>query len=202
MTKYPLVSGMKEKTRPPLVLVTWRDAEHEFGWKDGNTNIEPITLPLVYSVGWFIYSNKHGVKICQTWTVDNHAQTLVIPKNMIEKVEEIWVAFKATLSCTQCGEDHPAALDFHHVKRNKTNIKLHRLVKDGRFKKAYEEIKKCEVLCANCHRKLHYEERKKSPTLRGARKESTCQDHYTTQSSKNASPSACFLLQTYKRPCT
>jgi|TARA_R100001510_G_scaffold50593_1_gene49724 hypothetical protein len=113
-----------------------------------------------------------------------------------------WVAFKATLSCTQCGEDHPAALDFHHVKRNKTNIKLHRLVKDGRFKKAYEEIKKCEVLCANCHRKLHYEERKKSPTLRGARKESTCQDHYTTQSSKNASPSACFLLQTYKRPCT
>lgn len=90
MTKYPLVSGMKEKIRPPLVLVTWRDAEHEFGWKDGNTNIEPITLPLVYSVGWFIYSNKHGVKICQTWTVDNHAQTLVIPKNMIEKVEEIW----------------------------------------------------------------------------------------------------------------
>ena len=90
MTKYPLVSGMKEKIRPPLVLVTWYDAEHEFGWKDGNTNIEPITLPLVYSVGWFIYSNKHGVKICQTWTVDNHAQTLVIPKNMIEKVEEIW----------------------------------------------------------------------------------------------------------------
>lgn len=90
MNKYPIVSGMKEKTRPPLVLVTWRDAEHEFGWKDGNTNIEPINLPLVYSIGWFIYSNKHGVKICQTWTVDNHAQTLVIPKNMIEKVEEIW----------------------------------------------------------------------------------------------------------------
>ena len=90
MTKYPLVSGMKEKIRPPLVLVTWYDAEHEFGWKDGNTNIEPINLPLVYSIGWFIYSNKHGVKICQTWTVDNHAQTLVIPKNMIEKVEEIW----------------------------------------------------------------------------------------------------------------
>ena len=89
MNKYPIVSGMKEKTRPPLVLVTWRDAEHEFGWKDGNTHIAPIDLPLVYSIGWFIYSNEHGVKICQTWTVDNHAQTLVIPKNMIEKVEEI-----------------------------------------------------------------------------------------------------------------
>ena len=109
-----------------------------------------------------------------------------------------WAAFKATLSCTQCGEDHPAALDFHHIKRSKDNIKVHVLVKDGRFKRAYEEIKKCMVLCANCHRKLHYEEYKKNPRTRRGQTKETCQDDYITQSSKSASPSACLLLRTYK----
>jgi cytochrome c553 len=109
-----------------------------------------------------------------------------------------WAAFKATLSCTQCGEGHPAALDFHHIKRSRNNIKVHVLVKDGRFKKAYEEIKKCLVLCANCHRKLHYKEYKKTPALGGGKTKETCQDNYITQSSKSASPSACLLLRTYK----
>jgi len=109
-----------------------------------------------------------------------------------------WAAFKATLSCTQCGEDHPAALDFHHIKRSRDNIKVHVLVKDGRFKRAYEEIKKCLVLCANCHRKFHYEEHKKNPRTRRGQTKETCQDDYITQSSKSASPSACLLLRTYK----
>lgn len=69
-----------------------------------------------------------------------------------------WEVFKATLSCTQCGENHPAALDFHHVVRAPSNRKVHRLVANGTITKAREEIKKCVVLCANCHRKLHHEE--------------------------------------------
>jgi predicted HNH restriction endonuclease len=35
---------------------------------------------------------------------------------------------------------------------------VHRLVANGTITKAREEIKKCVVLCANCHRKHHYEE--------------------------------------------
>jgi hypothetical protein len=69
-----------------------------------------------------------------------------------------WEVFKASLSCTQCGENHPAALDFHHVVRDPSNRKVHRLIANGTITKAKEEIKKCVVLCANCHRKHHYEE--------------------------------------------
>jgi hypothetical protein len=69
-----------------------------------------------------------------------------------------WDDYKATLSCTQCGENHPATLDFHHVKREKTNRKVHKLVANGALAAAYEEIKKCVVLCSNCHRKHHWEE--------------------------------------------
>ena len=68
--------------------------------------------------------------------------------------------FKARLSCIHCGENHPATLDFHHHTPHPDNIKISKLLSDGRFSLAIEEImNKCVVLCSNCHRKHHYEER-------------------------------------------
>jgi hypothetical protein len=70
--------------------------------------------------------------------------------------------FKSRLSCTKCGENHPAALDFHHVIPNPANAKITDLLRAGRFSFAMEEImNKCVVLCSNCHRKHHYEEDKR-----------------------------------------
>ena len=58
-----------------------------------------------------------------------------------------------------CGASHPAIIDFHHIDRADPNKqKVHKLVCSGRFAAAYREIEKCMVLCANCHRILHYEE--------------------------------------------
>jgi hypothetical protein len=74
-----------------------------------------------------------------------------------KKAREQWALYKSTLSCVVCGEDHPATFDFHHVKRDPSNIKIHRLLGDGRFKKALQEsMEKCVVLCANCHRASHF----------------------------------------------
>jgi predicted HNH restriction endonuclease len=71
-----------------------------------------------------------------------------------------FAAFKATKSCIKCGESHPATLDFHHVERHPSNRKVHKLVQDGHWwKRIKEEIDKCVVLCANCHRIHHHEER-------------------------------------------
>ena len=56
--------------------------------------------------------------------------------------------------CQKCNETHPAVLVFHH----KTGIK-EKAVSSMIFKskkKILEEIKKCEILCFNCHSKLHY----------------------------------------------
>ena len=69
-----------------------------------------------------------------------------------------WVAYKSGFVCTKCGEDHPATFDFHHIVRSDYSS-INKLIADGRFTKAMEEVKKCICLCANCHRKLHYEER-------------------------------------------
>jgi hypothetical protein len=93
----------------------------------------------------------------------------VIAKNKVRKKERKvdWRAFKATLSCVNCGEDHPATFDFHHVERHPDNRKVYKLLQSNNIGGAIEEIKKCIVLCANCHRRHHWEEEqeKKKPRL-------------------------------------
>jgi hypothetical protein len=60
--------------------------------------------------------------------------------------------------CSRCGENHPACLDFHHVtgeKKFNIALKLGTLMFTQR-EQLLEEAKKCEILCANCHRKEHF----------------------------------------------
>lgn len=73
---------------------------------------------------------------------------------------EEWQAFKTSLCCTKCNFSHPAALDFHHTDPSQKEGNVHRFAANGQYKRAYEEVKKCIVLCANCHRVLHAEENK------------------------------------------
>lgn len=86
------------------------------------------------------------------------------------KAEVYWYIqdLKASLCCTDCGFKHPAALQFHH--RNKED-KVFNIGDAGRRKLSLErvkaEIKKCIVLCANCHAIRHWNERKasRSPSI-------------------------------------
>lgn len=68
--------------------------------------------------------------------------------------------WKRTLSCSKCGENHPACIEFHHVDPSKKEKTISYLRNSK--KKLQEELKKCIVLCANCHRKLHYEEHERN----------------------------------------
>lgn len=73
--------------------------------------------------------------------------------------KQAWADYKSTLSCVQCGQNHPATLDFHHVVRKPDNQKVNRLLACGSFRRALEEVQnKCVVLCANCHRIHHHNE--------------------------------------------
>ena len=51
--------------------------------------------------------------------------------------------------CAECGyKKHPAALHFNHIDPTK---KTGNVSKMKTWKKVKEEMRKCEVLCANCH---------------------------------------------------
>lgn len=76
------------------------------------------------------------------------------------KVKEQFEELKKTLSCKTCGESHPATLDFHHKNPEEKEIIISRAVgRNWGWNSLKKEIDKCDVLCANCHRKLHYEEK-------------------------------------------
>jgi predicted HNH restriction endonuclease len=48
-----------------------------------------------------------------------------------------------------------SALDFHHSLENKEG-NITTLIKNGSRQKVLKEAKKCMLLCANCHRELHF----------------------------------------------
>lgn len=70
-----------------------------------------------------------------------------------------WFAdLKAALKCARCQESHPACLEFHHRDPDAKEGGIAKMVQDGYCREAIlTEIAKCDVLCSNCHRKLHYE---------------------------------------------
>jgi predicted HNH restriction endonuclease len=73
--------------------------------------------------------------------------------------KEKWDLYKGSLKCARCPEKHIATLDFHHINPTEKEYNVSKLVANRMYTKAYKEIKKCIVLCANCHRKLHYNEK-------------------------------------------
>jgi len=72
-----------------------------------------------------------------------------------KQLREQFLEYKQSLSCEQCGWTDHRALEFHHHKDDKKES-ISRLVAHGySWNTIEEEIKKCQVLCANCHRIVH-----------------------------------------------
>jgi hypothetical protein len=56
--------------------------------------------------------------------------------------------------CILCGESTLICLDFHHIEDKVECVSRLRKNKNG-WQRIIDEMNKCELLCANCHRKLH-----------------------------------------------
>ena len=71
-------------------------------------------------------------------------------KNIIKK--RVWEYLKLH-PCVDCGESDIRVLDFDHVRGHK-RANVQRLVNSYYCWKTVEiEIQKCDVICANCHRR-------------------------------------------------
>ena len=69
--------------------------------------------------------------------------------------------YKSKLRCSKCNENHPSTIDFHHKRESEKEMSISKMVSEGYSKERIKkEIEKCQILCSNCHRKLHWEKNK------------------------------------------
>lgn len=61
------------------------------------------------------------------------------------------MAFLREHPCVDCGEDDPLVLEFDHLRDKKFAIS--RGIRDRGWQDVLDEIAKCDVVCANCHRR-------------------------------------------------
>jgi len=92
---------------------------------------------------WYPKNRKKHIQMVHAAKV----KRVAIIRNIINKLK---------IKCSQCGEDHPAILDFHHLNPKDKDFELAKAIAGGYSKsRILKEIAKCIVLCSNCHRKLH-----------------------------------------------
>ena len=103
-------------------------------------------------------------------TIEKHSLP-GIPENQADKAEmrnrrrKLFLAKanqqKQLLGCSNCGYNkYGAVLEWHHLNPLQKDFNLSDLMRDASFVKwelYQQEIKKCILLCANCHREWHIE---------------------------------------------
>lgn len=78
-------------------------------------------------------------------------------KNVLKSKRRSWIEeYKSEKGCAKCGIVDPRVLDFHHTGNKEFSIADY-YYHQFSFEKAKKEIAKCIVVCANCHRIIHYE---------------------------------------------
>jgi hypothetical protein len=94
------------------------------------------------------------------WYAKNAAKKRAWEKRRRRELRSWWNELKATKRCERCGEAAPECLHFHHRDPHEKELELSQAVANGWPKeRILAEAEKCDILCANCHGKLHWDER-------------------------------------------
>jgi len=104
------------------------------------------------------YKDKNKQKEAARRHYDKNRATMmerssVHKKNHREIVRNYVLDYLREHPCVDCGEADPIVLEFDHVHEKTFNISE---ASGYGLKRIEEEIGKCEVRCANCHRRKTY----------------------------------------------
>ena len=83
-------------------------------------------------------------------------------KNRNEKCKNIIQKWKAS-GCLKCKEDRLWVLDAHHIDPSQKDLSIGDIGHGPN--KLQKELEKCVVLCSNCHRDFHYQEKQMGLSL-------------------------------------
>ena len=111
-------------------------------------------------------SKRRNLKASECKTCHKETRNAYYVENMKSEKERVyarkkelaeWLAnFKETLKCELCPEDESCCLEFHHTDPAKKELGVSQCATNGwSIERTKNEIKKCRVLCSNCHKKIH-----------------------------------------------
>src|SRR5947207_9770210 len=107
-----------------------------------------------YQRDWYRKNLERNRELCRNYKRRNSEKT----KEKSRQAREYIKQRRAEIGCADCGERHPACLDFHHVNGEKS-APIGRMSSSASRERLDAEIAKCIVLCSNCHRKKHHDAR-------------------------------------------
>ena len=84
----------------------------------------------------------------------------------VQKMDNVeFIENKKKQGCAKCGDKRIYVLDFHHINPEEKDNTIAHMIKSSSIEKLVEEVDKCKLLCANCHREFHYLEKENNITL-------------------------------------
>lgn len=90
----------------------------------------------------------------RTYTAQQRADLIRRKKESIARAQDFITRVLSEQPCVDCGEDDLVVLDFDHLPEFKKTAGISKMVRNGvGLKKLMDEVAKCEVVCANCHRR-------------------------------------------------
>jgi hypothetical protein len=113
-----------------------------------------------YNRQWYLAHRDEQLEQRRQYEQDNRAARNAYRNGFRKSLRDLINEQKQGKACVRCGITDPRVLDFHHRDPEQKLSSLSDLWKRNPGKQAViDEIAKCELLCANCHRILHWEER-------------------------------------------
>ena len=88
------------------------------------------------------------------YTAKYSEQISIRNKTRADIAREMLNDYKANHPCVMCGEGCTACLDFHHTDPTQKDFTVSQR-QNGSLTLLMEEVKKCVVVCRNCHAKIH-----------------------------------------------
>jgi hypothetical protein len=109
---------------------------------------------------WRQEHKKEMAEYRKKWYSNNQQQYYKKLKERRYRNRDYLNKLKLTLKCELCSQNHPATLQFHHINPKEKDFCLAEASTCGwSIERIDEEIKKCKILCANCHSILHWNEK-------------------------------------------
>ena len=111
------------------------------------------------------YKNREDQKKASAAHYKKHKEQYKLKAKRRNRNQRKWARefvhrIKSKLSCVDCGESDPIVLEFDHICGEKIHNIADMVNQSYSIETIKNEIRKCQVRCANCHRKKTYQRRK------------------------------------------